>query len=172
MGTYAFSGQPRFVTVDFSGTYDLNAFGAAGGASAKYSLAGGLGAEADGLFQLTAGEKLEIVVGGAGAGALGANGFYAGGGGGGTFVLANTGPGGAFVPLLIAGGGAGGDGGAGTVGAAGTGSGGASSYNGGGGGSGVDGQGQSGFGFRFPPATGGSNAGGGYAGGTGGGAGS
>ena len=172
MGTYAFSGQPRFVTVAFSGTYDLNAFGAAGGASAKYSLAGGLGAEADGLFQLTAGEKLEIVVGGAGASALGANGFYAGGGGGGTFVLANTGPGGAFVPLLIAGGGAGGR---------------RRRRNGGRRRDRVGRRqqlqrrrwrircrrpGPERFRFGFPPATGGSNAGGGYAGGTGGGAGS
>jgi hypothetical protein len=80
-------------------TYQILAFGAQGGNAAGEGLAaaGGLGAENGGDFTLTAGETLQLAVGGAGG-----NGF-AGGGGGGSFVV---GPG--NTPLVIAGGGGGG----------------------------------------------------------------
>nr|WP_321985652.1 Hint domain-containing protein [uncultured Lichenicoccus sp.] len=141
MGTYSFTGVPVFVTVSATGTYDINAFGAQGGVSSaggSPSVGGGLGAEEEGSVSLTAGEQLEIVVGGMGG--AGTNGFNGGGGGGGTFVLANTGSSGSYLPLLIAGGGGGGyetAGSPGSVGASGTGSGGgyaSVNYSGGGGG--------------------------------------
>ena len=141
VGTYSFTGMPVFVTVGTTGTYDINAFGAQGGVSSgrgSPSAGGGLGAEEEGTVSLTAGEQLEIVVGGMGG--AGTTGFNGGGGGGGTFVLANNGPSGAFAPLLIAGGGGGGyetAGSPGSVGASGTGSGGgyaSANYSGGGGG--------------------------------------
>ena len=72
-----------------TGSYQILAFGAQGG-----NAAGGLGAEIGGDFTLTAGESLQIAVGGIG-----------GGGGGGSFVIS---PGNA--PLVIAGGGGGGGG--------------------------------------------------------------
>ncbi len=152
MGTYSFSGSPVPVTVSATGTYDIDAFGAQGGADG-YSHAGGNGAEEGGSVTLTAGEKLEIFVGGVGAtGTLMSGGDGGGGGGGGgTFVFANTGAGGAYVPLLVAGGGGGGFqavGGIGIVGAAGNGAGGDAGgiYYSGGGGAGVKSAGSSGAG--------------------------
>ncbi len=55
-------------TVPVTGTYRILAFGAQGGATTG-SFAGGLGAEIGGEFSLTAGEVLQIAVGG-GGGAL------------------------------------------------------------------------------------------------------
>ena len=165
MGSYSFSGAPEFVTVGATGVYDINAFGAQGGGSSNYGAVGGMGAEAGGVFNLTTGEQLEIVVGGVGGSFV-----YGGGGGGGTFVLANTGAGGAFVPLLVAGGGGGGYriyGGAGTVGVAGSGAGGgATGAYAGGGGSGVNGNGTTAAGNGFQ-GVGGDNLSGSYAGGEG-----
>ena len=78
-------------------------------------------------FALTAGEKLEVIVGVAAP----SNGLYSAGGGGGTFVLANTG--GGYNLLLAAGGGGGAAGmhagGGGTVGAPGAGYGGSGGFN-------------------------------------------
>ena len=58
---YSFSGVPVVVTVAATGTSDINAFGAQGGASsAGYShpiAAGGYGAEMDGIVTLAAGES-------------------------------------------------------------------------------------------------------------------
>ena len=166
MGTYSFSGLPVFETVSATGTYDINAFGSQGGASR--SAAGGDGAEEGGNFTLTAGEKLEIFVGAAGAD--GAENYAGGGGGGGTFIFANTGAGGAFIPLLVAGGGGGGYstvGGAGSVSAKGTGNGGAAGGqdNSSGGGAGVKSAGSTGTG-QFN-GSGGSSLAGGFAGGAG-----
>ena len=160
ISTYSFTGTRSFVTIAETGVYDLEAFGAQGGALTGGG-AGGKGAEAGGSFNLTAGEKLEIIVGGAGS----AN-SYAGGGGGGSFVLANTGAGGAYVPLLIAGGGGGGyklTGGLGGAGAPGNGSGGGAGNYSGGGGSGVKGNG----GSSLYGGAGGRNVSGLYAGGAG-----
>ncbi len=168
MGTYSFTGAAQFVTVTTAGTYDIVAYGAQGGGSNGH--AGGAGAEVGGYVQLTAGEKLEIVVGGTGGAGAG------GAGGGGTFVLGNTGTG--YVPLIVAGGGGGGGfngaGGGGTL-AKGAGNGGAggnyvNASNGdgydGGGGAGVKSAGGNGSGTNS--GLGGSNGTGSYAGGGGG----
>lgn len=87
-------------TVPTTAIYQILAFGAQGGSGNFGGTigAGGRGAEIGGDFSLTAGEVLQIAVGGAG-GSLGAG----GGGGGGSFVV---GPG--DTPLVIAGGGGGG----------------------------------------------------------------
>ena len=172
MGTDNYSGSIQKVTVTVTGSYDITAYGAQGGkfSNAVSSTAGGNGAEIEGKFNLTAGETLEIVVGGYG----GAGGGSGGGGGGGTFVLANTGPGGSYVPLIIAGGGGGagrlhnaGSGGSVTAGS-GAGGGGYSSYSGyggGGGGAGFNGSGGAGVrGISYGAGTGGErfDFGGGY----------
>jgi hypothetical protein len=80
-----------------SGEYQITAFGAAGGNEAGTRV-GGKGAEIGGEFALTAGEILNIYVGGAGN--FGGNG---GGGGGGSFVTT----GGNALLVAGAGGGAG-----------------------------------------------------------------
>jgi hypothetical protein len=99
---FIYTGKIVTYTVPETGTYRITAFGAQGG-SASFSSGsinvvgpGGRGAEIGGDFSLTAGEMLEIAVGGAG-------GSGDGGGGGGSFVV---GPG--NTPLVIAGGGGGG----------------------------------------------------------------
>ena len=169
MGQYAFTGSAQFVTVATTGEYDIVAFGAQGGGSAgsgSFSAeAGGLGAEIGGDVELTAGEKLEIIVGGVG----GAASTHPGGGGGGSFVLANVG--GTYTPLIIAGGGGGSGGpaykavnGGGGLTSRGNGQGGYGGSGvavGGAGGAGVKSNGQSGDGI------GGFNRTGNYAGGTG-----
>ncbi|MGH9450849.1 MAG: PEP-CTERM sorting domain-containing protein [Terriglobia bacterium] len=148
-------------TVTTSGVYTIQAFGAEAGVnSGAVDNTPGLGAEASGEFDLTAGETLDILAGGQGG-----NGSYAdggGGGGGGSFVaLANvpaSGPGCSGITitvcpdtLLVA---AGGGGGAGTIW------------------SGVGGQsGTSGAGANITPDAGGLFGGGGGQGGDGGGAG-
>jgi hypothetical protein len=105
---FTYSGSLVTFTVPTTDTYQILAFGAQGGSGtfAGGVGAGGRGAEIGGDFNLTAGEILQIVVGGAGGTGAG-NG--AGGGGGGSFVV---GPG--NTPLVIAGGGGGGGGFVGT----------------------------------------------------------
>ena len=88
---FTFTGSLVNFTVPITDTYQILAFGAQGGST------GGLGAEIGGDFSLTAGDTLQIAVGGAG---------MSGGGGGGSFVV---GPGNS--PLVIAGAGGGGPGG-------------------------------------------------------------
>ena len=159
MGTYSFSGSIQKVTVSKSGTYDITAYGAQGGNGSGE--AGGSGAKYGGDFNLTAGEKLEIVTGGAGAAGSSGGG---GGGGGGSFVLANTGAGGSYQLLLAAGGGGGGamasNGGAGGYSGAGEGFGGGETSGDSGGGAGHQGDGGN--------SGGGTNITGGYGGGLGG----
>ena len=95
--TFSYTGSLVDYAVPTTGSYDIVATGAAGGAAGAFS--GGLGAEIGGLFTLTQGTVLTIAVGDAG----GAGGFGQGGaGGGGSFVV---GPG--NIPLVIAGGGGG-----------------------------------------------------------------
>jgi hypothetical protein len=97
---FIYTGKLDTFTVPETGTYQIVAFGAQGGDSmfpGVISGTGGRGAEIGGDFSLTAGDALQIAVGGAGADGEG------GAGGGGTFVI---GPGNA--PLVIAGGGGGG----------------------------------------------------------------
>ena len=84
-------------TVPTTGTYTITADGAQGGSIAQGAV-GGLGAEVSGTVTLTAGTTLDIVVGGQG------NDFEdLVGGGGGSFVYAQTGD----SLLLVAGGGGG-----------------------------------------------------------------
>ncbi|MGA3187994.1 MAG: hypothetical protein ABSF22_12865 [Bryobacteraceae bacterium] len=84
-----------------TGTYDIVAYGAQGGTSTSLPNPGGLGAEIGGIFNLTAGEILDIYVGGEGVSNSGAA-----GGGGGTFVVISG-----ITPTLelVAGGGGGGE---------------------------------------------------------------
>lgn len=98
--------------VPATGSYVIEAFGAQGGAGGG---PGGQGARVRGTFNLTAGERLQIIVGLQGATGTSLH-QPAGGGGGGSFVWlgAATGPLPA-KPLLAAGGGGGGNGGAGVV---------------------------------------------------------
>jgi len=93
VGTFSAGGASASCTVASSGTYLIQAYGAAGG-SAGYG--GGAGAVASGDYQLTSGETLTLDVGGAGL----SNSY--GGGGGGGFVLNGS------TLLLVGGGGGGG----------------------------------------------------------------
>ena len=92
---FNYTGTVQTFTVATTGVYDITAFGGQGGGS------GGLGAEVSGSIPLTAGQVLQIIVGGQGA--TGTQGI--GGGGGGTFVYISGPP---SPPLLVAGGGGGG----------------------------------------------------------------
>ena len=107
MGTYSYTAptmaKPKpvqYATIAQTGLYDIVGYGAQGGSPGFAN--GGDGAETGGYFNLVAGEKLKVVVGGAGQG--GTNGA---GGGGGSFVLAST-DGGTTYSLLLASGGGGG----------------------------------------------------------------
>jgi hypothetical protein len=96
---FAYTGSLADFTVPTTDSYQILAFGAQGGIATfdGFVGVGGQGAEIGGNFSLTAGEVLQIAVGGAGSGS---------GGGGGTFVVGPVGPDNA--PLVIAGGGGGG----------------------------------------------------------------
>lgn len=117
--TFSATGSIVTFTVPTTGVYTITAFGAEGGTnSGVVDNSPGLGAEVSGEFDLTAGETLDILVGGQGGNGYDADG--GGGGGGGSFVvLANvpscsgtaTIPSCPDTPLAIAGGG----GGAGTI---------------------------------------------------------
>ena len=107
-GVFSEDGKIDTFTVATSGTYVITAIGATGGGIAT-GYTGGAGAEVEGTFALTAGDELEILVGGVGSGQDGG----AGSGGGGSFVFDAT-----TDTLLEA---AGGGGGA-SVGSGGTGS--------------------------------------------------
>ena len=72
---FTYSGSLVTFTVPVTGTYQILAFGAQGGYADSVSGMGGLGAEIGGDFSLTAGEVLQIAVGGGGQG------------GGGSFVV-------------------------------------------------------------------------------------
>lgn len=96
--------------VPSSGDYEITAVGAGGGSgingSAMVTYAGGKGASLTGLFTLTAGTTLRIIVGQQGVNAFNQNNWYgAGGGGGGSFVYINPTD---TYPLIAAGGGGGG----------------------------------------------------------------
>jgi len=64
-----------------TGTYEITAFGAAGGNASELSFLGGSGAEVVGDFNLNAGDNLDILVG-----QIGESAVQEGVGGGGTFV--------------------------------------------------------------------------------------
>ncbi len=95
--TFAYTGGFQSYTVPVTALYDILAFGGQGGSVIFYPNRGGYGAQIGGDFELTAGEILNIAVGGAGS-----SNYYSGGGGGGSFVV---GPG--NTPLVVAGGGGG-----------------------------------------------------------------
>ncbi len=92
---FSYSGAIETYTVAESGLYAITVIGAAGGTS-LYGNAGGQGAEVSGVFSLSAGTVLSILVGQQGYGGYGA------GGGGGSFVVSGDGS-----PLAVAGGGGG-----------------------------------------------------------------
>jgi hypothetical protein len=99
---FTYTGSLVTFTVPTSDSYQILAFGAQGGNGAFPGIGtGGRGAEIGGVFSLTAGESLQIAVGGAGMSTFEGG----GGGGGGSFIV---GPG--DTPLVIAGGGGGGGG--------------------------------------------------------------
>ena len=180
---FTYSGSLVNFTIPTTDTYQIVAFGAQGGSASFSDLfgdfvgAGGRGAEIGGDFSLTAGEILQVAVGGAGSDMQG----FGSAGGGGSFVV---GPG--NTPLVIAGGGGGGAtfvagplrGGGGLTGPDGGGVGGGTNGNGGagagaGGGGGFFSAGGTGFaggggGGAFPDLAGGLNDGG-FGGGGGGG---
>ena len=173
-GTIPYTGSIETFTVQETGTYDIIAYGAAGGAYGGGG-AGGLGAEIGGDIALTANETLEIVVGQAGN--YGDGGGVGGGGGGGTFVIELKNAAGVTVdtPLVIAGGGGGGygnDGSGANVGTFGYTAVGGGGTNGGGGAYGGSGGGGGGGGFRASGGSdpGGSGGGGGFSTGFAGGA--
>ena len=96
---FTYTGSLVDFTVPTTGPYQILAFGAQGGSSNLISVGpGGGGAEIGGDFSLSAGEMLQIAVGGAGS-----DGLRAGAGGGGSFVVGPV-----NTPLVIAGGGGGG----------------------------------------------------------------
>jgi hypothetical protein len=97
---FTYTGSLVTFMVPTTDTYQILAFGAQGGSVTFLGTigAGGRGAEIGGDFSLTAGEMLQIAVGGSGV----TVGGVSSGGGGGSFVV---GPG--NTPLVIAGGGGG-----------------------------------------------------------------
>jgi hypothetical protein len=182
---FTYTGSLVTFTVPTTDTYQVLAFGAQGGSASisdqfgDFVGVGGRGAEIGGDFSLTAGEILQVAVGGAGSDMQG----FGSGGGGGSFVV-GTGN----TPLVIAGGGGGGatflsgsfpgeggltgpDGGGVGGGTGGNGGAGAGSGGGGGGGGFVSAGGNgagtgAGGGGAFPDLSGGLN-GGGFGGGGG-----
>jgi hypothetical protein len=101
---FTFTGSLVTFTVPTTDSYQILAFGAEGGSSGLPGGDGGRGAEIGGDFSLTAGETLQIAVGGAGGGNGGGGGSFvvgpvnallviAGGGGGGGFAFAGGFPG-------------------------------------------------------------------------------
>jgi len=155
--TFTYTGGFQTFTATTGGTYVIDAFGAQGGRSAVAIFDGGMGAGVEGIFNLAAGQVIDIAVGGLGI-ALEGN---SAGGGGGSFVTS------AGIALLVAGGGGGtnyyqgqdgqpADGS--TTGAGGSGGvGGLYAVGGGGGGGGFNGNGESGTAGRFTAGGAGGN---------------
>jgi hypothetical protein len=162
--TFAYSGSETNITLN-PGTYDIMAFGAAGGwvtIGGKPGPGGGYGAEMEAEFNFTGVTTLTILVG-----SLGANTAFCGaGGGGGSFVVDGS------TPLIIAGGGGGG--GWGGIGGPGSSSdiGGSGSTSSGTGYGGSGSSGGGGGGFYSAGGTGSGGGGSGYFSGGAGGAGS
>jgi hypothetical protein len=100
-------------TVPYTGLYRINAYGAAGigGSGTNGTSLGGKGAQVQGDFSLTEGDKIRILVGQMGTNTGGTTGDGASGtGGGGTFVIqGTTGTLDSQVLLIAAGGGGGND---------------------------------------------------------------
>jgi hypothetical protein len=93
-------------TVPVTGIYDITAVGGGGGSGVDEGdppKPGGVGASVEGLFSLTAGQTLDMLIGQRG---FDGENHADGGGGGGTFVVILN-PDSSITPLLIAGGGGG-----------------------------------------------------------------
>ncbi|MEI7420845.1 MAG: glycine-rich protein, partial [Prolixibacteraceae bacterium] len=106
-GTYNYSGSIITWTVPAGVTsINIDAYGAQGGGGVGISLAGGKGARMNGIFSVTPGEVLKILVGqkGGTGGSVSDPQGNENGGGGGSFVVRQTGN----VPMIVAGGGGGG----------------------------------------------------------------
>lgn len=100
-GVVTVTGGIQYWTVPITGTYRIEAAGAAGGSnSCNTNIQPGKGALMIGEFSLTAGTQLKIMVGQRGNNYSGNCGGGAGGGGGGTFVATNT-----NVAMIVAAGG-------------------------------------------------------------------
>lgn len=99
--TFSSSGAIVTFTVPMTGTYDITAFGGDGSGYSSRT-PGGLGAEIGSDILLSAGTRLEILVGHSGDMGPGSTGVL-GGGGGGSFIVEEAGSG--LTPLVIAGGG-------------------------------------------------------------------
>lgn len=159
--TFSYTGTIVTDTVLATGTYDIAAFGAQGGAYS--SIAGGKGADIEGYVFLTAGETVEIAVGGTGAAGSSAVGGGGGGGGGGGSIVLEESATGTLTPLVVAAGGGGAGNSAGLSGNATTSAtsggsgGGAAGTNEGGGGAGVN---TAGGGAGFATNGGGTHGGG------------
>jgi len=92
---FGYTGAVQNCTITQSGSYLITAYGAQGSGITLTPTSGGLGAEAQALFNLVSGQSVEIIVGGQGQ----ADGNTGGGGGGGTFLFSGG------APELVAGGG-------------------------------------------------------------------
>src|SRR6185312_796120 len=95
--SFSYTGSLQTWTVPCAVVITITANGGQGGSVNSYT--GGNGAKMTGTFNVTPGQVLTILVGGAGVGTN--NGNSAGGGGGGTYVMNGA------TPLIIAGGGGG-----------------------------------------------------------------
>ena len=98
---FVYTGSFQTYVVPITGEYAITAFGAHGGNTSEHT--GGRGAGIGGTVALTAGDTLDIAVGGHGASALTFAGAHKGAGGGGaTWVYDNL-----YTPLVVAAGGGG-----------------------------------------------------------------
>ncbi|WP_027084142.1 glycine rich domain-containing protein [Cohnella panacarvi] len=93
---FSFSGAIQNYTVPYTGTYNVETWGAQG-ATGTGGYVSGKGAYSKSVVSLTKGEVLQILVGGQGSN----SGSHSGGGGGGTFVAKSG------APVSVAGGGGG-----------------------------------------------------------------
>ena len=82
--TFGVTGSIVSYTIADTGIYDITAAGAQGGGAVFVAFTGGTGALMEGLFNLTAGDVVQILVGGTGA-----VGAYSGGGGSFVATLSN-----------------------------------------------------------------------------------
>ena len=102
---YTSTGAMTTFVAPSAGYYDIDAVGAGGGSGSDYGLSptsGGVGSSVTDTFFLSAGQTLDIAVGGKGGDHVDGDFSYeGGGGGGGTYVLSY------MAPMLIAGGGGG-----------------------------------------------------------------
>lgn len=104
--TFLYSGGVQYYVAPIGiDTVHIECWGAQGGKSAPTgNNQGGRGAYTSGIFAVTPGDTLVIIVGGKGFNGTGNASNIGGGGGGGSFVIHNNG----YIPMIIAAGGGGG----------------------------------------------------------------